>query len=906
MLKSTLAALVARRATIILFCALLAACGGGGGNTSPAGNAATNTPAGAATAADKSPQPEPALAISAESTSTAAGGRNITLQASGFSPAEVPLWSLRSGDLGSLDNNSGVSVSYIPPAADPAFAGAEVYITVKAGTASATLPLTITRNIDSGDSVPAPANPAPSGSASSSPGNPAQPRPFHVIAQSDRAVAGGSQVTMTASKPVAGDTVVWNLEAGSPGGLDRTSGDTVQYVPPPAGSLADSIAVNVKAAIGSMTKKITIFLEGTHGLSLLAGNDFGAGTVNASGKAARFQAPYGIAADAQGNLYVTDGGTSIRKITAEGSASTLAGSATAGGSADGAGTSARFAGITDIAIDAAGNLYATDSANHTIRKITPDGIVTTLAGTYGVSGTANGTGASAQFNRPTGITVDATGNLYVSDKDNMMIRRVTPAGVVTTVAQDAPGTASESRLFGSPWGIAVDSAGNLYVVDAASRVNFCCSDPASYYSSAIRKITPQGVITTLAGSHGTGLGGAVDLMGNQDGTGTAARFSGPVGITIDASGNLYVTDAGTRIRKITPAGVVSTLAGAARSQGGSADGNAGSALFSGLRDITVDSAGNLYLAEAANRTIRKLAVNAEVVTVAGTAPRIGYQDGSGRSALFESLDGIVSDAQGNLYVADKWNKVVRKITSSSEVSTFAGTPGSTGNSDDLLNNPENLAIDASGNIYVGSHADIRKISNTGVVSVVARNVGRPELTLASAPAGYVYTTDFQNILEISTITGTVRTLATTRYPAQALATDKAGNIYVYSAAGLEKITSEGVVTTVVAPMATGTAYYAMTYSLATDEQGNQYLASSKRGETVIRKITENGIVSKVFEYNGDDLSSGNHLHLPAKITMREPGTIAITVGSGVFLLRLPKHEVSVRLAGGCSIAACKA
>jgi sugar lactone lactonase YvrE len=879
MLKTNLMSSIAHRATTILFCALLAACGGGGAS-SASSDGASATPAPSSVAGN-TPEAAAALAISAESQHTTAGGRSVTLQASGFSFSDVPQWSLRPDDLGSFDRTSGAAVRYIPPPPGADMAGTVVYVTVMAGKASATVPITIIQNVGSATDAPAPINPTPS-----TPANPAQQSMFSVTAQNDRAVAGGDRVTVTASKPSAADTVVWSLEAGSPGSLDRTSGDTVQYIPPAAGSVISSVAVIVNASIGNVTKKTTIFLEGTQGLSLFAGNDFGPGAVNAAGKSARFQDPYGIARDARGNLYVTDGGTSIRKITPEGSVTTLAGTASASGSADGTGASARFSAITDIAIDAAGNLYVTDSTSHTIRKITPTGIVTTLAGTPGVKGRTNGTGNAARFNRPSGITVDATGNLYVSDTDNMMIRKITSTGAVTTFAQDDSTTSNDSRLLAGPRGIAIDSAGNLYVVDQASRVNFCCSDPAYYYSSAVRKITPQGVVTTLAGPHGTIRQGAAGLFGSQDGSGTDARFLYPAGITVDASGNLYVTDSGNfTIRKITPAGVVSTLAGTALSKG-SVDGNGSSARFFGSRDITVDSEGNLYLAESYNKTIRKLVANGDVITLAGTAPSAGSRNGIGASALFDGLKGIVSDALGNLYVADKWNHTVRKITPSGEVSTFAGTPGKQGPSADLLESPETIAIDGTGNLYAGSVYGIKKISPAGVISVVTNDASYANYALTSDADGNLYTTNATDVLKISPA-GAVSTLARLRNGARALTVDKIGNVYAYADGLFKKITREGVVTTLAAAPAVSPNSSLRVSSLTTDQQGNLYIAYSNRGQTLIQKITPDGVVSTIFEYTGDGTSSGNHLYMPAGITMSGLKTMAITVENGVFLLGLP-------------------
>jgi len=230
-------------------------------------------------------------------------------------------------------------------------------------------------------------------------------------------------------------------------------------------------------------------------------------------------------------------------ITPAGVVTTLAGLPGTGGSADGTGTAARFSGPFAVAVDAAGTVYVADTFNHTIRRITPAGVVTTLAGLAGSAGAVDGTGSAARFATPHAIAVDAAGNVYVAELSHT-IRKITPAGVVSTLAGlastvgSADGTGSAAR-FQDPRGVAVDAAGNVYVSDTANRT--------------VRRITPAGDVTTLAG-----LAGAT---GNVDGTGSAARFASPRGASVDAAGDLYVADTNNgSIRKITPAGVVTTFA----------------------------------------------------------------------------------------------------------------------------------------------------------------------------------------------------------------------------------------------------------------------------------------------------------------------------------------------------------
>jgi sugar lactone lactonase YvrE len=232
-------------------------------------------------------------------------------------------------------------------------------------------------------------------------------------------------------------------------------------------------------------------------------------------------------------------------ISAGGTVTTLAGSAGTTGSADGAGAAAQFNAPQAVAVDGSGTIYVADSGNSTIREITPAGVVSTIAGSPGTSGSSDGIGAAALFNSPQGIAVDATGNVYVADTGNSTIRMITPTGVVTTLAGTAgatggtDGTGSAAQ-FNGPRGLVVDASGNIYVADANNYT--------------VRQITAAGVVTTLAGKAG--------YAGFADGVGSTARLDLPSGIALDAGGNVYVTDRSLRrIRMITPAGVVSTVAG---------------------------------------------------------------------------------------------------------------------------------------------------------------------------------------------------------------------------------------------------------------------------------------------------------------------------------------------------------
>ena len=262
------------------------------------------------------------------------------------------------------------------------------------------------------------------------------------------------------------------------------------------------------------------------------------------------------------------------------------------GSADGTGSAARFNSPAGVAVDSAGNTYVADTVNSTIRKITPAGVVTTFAGLAGSPGSANGTGSAARFAGPVAVAIDSIGNIFVADTNNHTIRKITPARVVSTFAGLAGsngstnGTGSIAR-FTFPNALAVDSANNIYVADTGNHT--------------IRKITPAHVVSTFAGLAGS--------PGSADGTGSAARFNFPAGVAVDraVTGNIYVGDTSNfTIRQITPAGVVTTLAGLAGVRG-AANGTGSAARFHLPEGMAVDSAGNIYVADADACTIRKIA-----------------------------------------------------------------------------------------------------------------------------------------------------------------------------------------------------------------------------------------------------------------------------------------------------------
>jgi len=384
---------------------------------------------------------------------------------------------------------------------------------------------------------------------------------------------------------------------------------------------------------------ITIVLSLLLGFSLLAGFK-SATTHKTTGKTGtcsllivEYYTPRSIAVDAENNLYVVDTTNHrIRKITREGRVSTLAGSdyARREGFADGTGSTAQFSEPRGIVIDKTGNLYVVDTGNRNIRKITPEGVVTTFAGSSTTNsdgwmerGYADGQGNAARFGILYDIAIDAADNLYVVDStfesSESRIRKVTPKGVVSTLVENSDNTTAEKCGLGIS--IAIDKAGNLYT--------------ANPWCNCIYKITAKGIVTTFAGSN-AGSSTTERTRGYVDGQGNAARFDEPRSIAIDKTGNLYVADGmNRRIRKVTPEGVVSTFAGS----GGTAYGEDLSA--HGSRHFSV-------------------IVKPERVEV----------DGDRDTARFENPYSIAIDKEGNLYVVDGNNPHIRKVTPTGEVITL--------------------------------------------------------------------------------------------------------------------------------------------------------------------------------------------------------------------------------------------
>jgi hypothetical protein len=621
----------------------------------------------------------------------------------------------------------------------------------------------------------------------------------------------------------------------------------------PVGVVRDDAGnLYVADSANNAIRKIT-----TNGLvTTVAGVAGAAGSADGAGAAARFRSPYGIARDSSGNLYVADRVNHlIRKITPAGVVSTLAGLAQTPGTADGTNSSARFRLPQAIAVDSANNVFVADTGNHTIRKITPDGVVTTFAGVAGSSGSVDKTGTAAKFNSPVGLAFDGNGNLYVADTGNHTLRKITPNGAVTTLAglAGSPGSnngTNASARFNSPFGLVVNGA-NIYVADTGNHT--------------IRNVTLTGVVTTLAGGAG--------VSGSTDATGLSARFNFPVGVAFDVNTNLFVTDFGNdTLREISPELAVTTFVGLPGGSG-SADGSGNLARFSFPSAVTTDSDGNTYVADQSNDTIRKIAPDGTVTTIAGAANSVGTNNGTALNARFNSLAGLAFDPSGNLIILDTANQMVRKMSPLGEVSTLAGLPGTSGTNDGAGSNarfstPFGLAVDTNGMIYVGDthNHTIRKITPDGTVTTFAGSVGvAGNLDANGLAAQFSFPEQMafdnnQNLFVMNEGTSTIRkitpggdvitfagnsgtagsadgtgTNATFSSPF-GLAADASGNLFVADTVNqtIRKITPAGVVTTIAgAPGVPGSAdgtgsdaRFSQPEGMAVDIQGNVYVADA--------------------------------------------------------------------------------
>lgn len=509
------------------------------------------------------------------------------------------------------------------------------------------------------------------------------------------------------------------------------------------------------------------------------------GAVSGAGSVARFRYPTGIIATAGNTVYVADQTHTLRIISPEGTVATYAGRLDAQGSRNGPRADARFYFPLGIAFIPDGFAIA-DFYNNSIRKLaTATGEVSVLAGSPGNFGREDGVGSEARFSRPNGVDVHSSGDVYVADSWSNSIRRITPSGQVTHVAGAPEGDAYVDGPAGAnslnyPWGVAVAPDRTVY---------FC-----EYARHTIRKVAPDGTVSTLAG--GEGLPGAVD------GNGTAARFRFPQGIALDRDGNLYIADTGNNLIRRIAAGGSTVLTHAGSAQPGNADGSLANSRFFAPRGVATDAEGNLYVADSANHTIRKISGD-QVTTVAGVAGTIGSANGSGNTARFNFPYALTVDAQGTIFVADLGNHLIRRIVGNT-VSTIGGVAQGLGYFDgtgtsSVFFNPSGIGVDANGMLYVSEEGNnlIRRGEILRTPSIIAqpRSLavpagGNATLTVSAAGGALTYQWSFNGVA-IPGATGASHTITN-------VTSAVAGNYTVTIRNSLGLVASEAAVITVAA------------------------------------------------------------------------------------------------------------
>ncbi|MFP5041021.1 T9SS type A sorting domain-containing protein [Parasediminibacterium sp. JCM 36343] len=574
---------------------------------------------------------------------------------------------------------------------------------------------------------------------------------------------------------------------------------------------------------------------------------------------ARLRLPNSVAVDAIGNVYISDRGNNcIRKVDVNGIISTVAGNGNAGYSGDGGqATSAKLYDPKGLALDKQGNLYIVDGQVNVVRKISVSGIISTVAGnaSSGYSGDG-GLAVSAQLYTPSGITVDAIGNLYIADLFNHRIRKVDVNGIISTVAGNGTtgysgdGGQATSAELSEPLGVAVDTLGNLYIAD--------------FGDNRIRKVNKTGIISTVAGNSTRGFGGD----GNAA---TLALFSEPNGIAVDKFGSLYIADNDNyRIRKVNINGIVSTIAGDGTFKF-SGDGRAATtAELSRPSAVTFDTKGNEYIYDSWNYCVRKITTNGIISTIIGN----GH---ASDQILNQGNDALATDKAGNVFIGN--DNLINKITPDGTISIIAGV-SSFGFSGDggpaikaQLFGISSIAFDAYGNMYFsdGGNYRIRKVDITGIISTV----------VGTGISGFSGDGGSATVAELNSPKG--------------IAIDRTGNLYIVDGNRVRKVSTNGIITSIAGNGQNGfagdgglatKAILCLPNSIAIDASNNLYIVDGCNNR--VRKISANGIISTVAGNGAIYLSSGESGYsgdggLATSAQLNSPNGIAVDANGNIHI-----------------------
>jgi len=653
-------------------------------------------------------------------------------------------------------------------------------------------------------------------------------------------VAGGwCFVAMAASPPVYQLTTVAGSDLVGDGG-PAVAAQVAQpegMVVDPAGNLYIADAANHRV------RKVTP----AGAISTVAGNGHpGFSGDNSPASAAQLNQPYDLALDAAGNLYIADyGNQRVRAIGTDGHITTVAGNGASGSNADGGpATAALLIGPRNLATDPAGNLYISEFDGHRVRRVAPDGTIGTAAG-MGIAGFGGdgGPATAAQLAFPAGLALDGAGNLYIVDSFNVRIREVRAGtGTISTVCTE--------QSFGMPYiqltGLAANPAGNLYIPERGN--------------SFVWQLTPAGALTRVAGAPGSGA---------YTGDGQPAlqtALNAPVEVTLDAAGDLYISEA-LRVRAVTAAtGIINTVAGNGTFGFGGDGGSASMAVLNAPAGLALSN-GSVYIADQGNQRVRRVTAGGTISTVAGNGTP-SYA-GDGLPAVSASLDGpngLTFDPAGNLYIADTGNGRVRRVDPSGTITTFAGSGivsgfGAEGDPATLtpLNTPQGAVADLAGNVYISdtNHNRVIRVDAAGNIHTVAG-------TGTAGDAGGGGT----SLAELYAPTG--------------LALDAAGNLYIADTQNhrIRMLTPGGLISTVAGSGASGfsgdggaatAAELNVPSAVAVDASGNIYIADT--GNNRVRLVTTDGNIATIAGtgdagYNGD---SGAALDM----ALYNPGGLAV-------------------------------
>ena len=598
---------------------------------------------------------------------------------------------------------------------------------------------------------------------------------------------------------------------------------------------------------------------------------------------------------------------------------TVAGSGTGGYSGDGGAASLGELNCpAGVAVDASGNIFIADSGNNRFRKVGTNGVITTVAGngTIGYSGDG-GAATLANLGGPDGVgvgAVDASGNLFIADGDNNVIRRVGTNGIITTVAGDGNsgysgdgGAATHAELSG-PWGVAVDASGNLFIADGGNNV--------------IRKVGTNKIITTVAGNKNGWSGYSGD-----GGAATSAELNGPYGVAVDAFGNLFIADSWNNvIRKVGTNGIITTVAGNG-TPGYSGDGGAATlAELDGLQSLAVDASGNLFIADTYDNVIRKVGTNGIITTVAGNG--IGGYSGDGSPATSAELNGpygVAVDASGNLFIADLYNNRIRKVVFSSPALVLHNVDAvNAGIYDVVVSNPYGSVTSSAATLSVLGVPVINTQPQSKAI-VLESNATFTVAVTGAGPLTYQWQFNGTNLPpSIIMVAGNgtggysgdggAATLANLNGPLD-VTVDVSGNLFIADEGNsrIRKVGTNGIITTVAG---NGTCGYsgdggAATLAnvggpdgvgMAVDASGNLFIADGDNN--VIRKVGTNGIITTVagdgnLGYSGDGgKATRAELNGPFGVAVDTSGNLFIADGGNNVIRKVGTNGIITTVAGG--------